>query len=569
MTRFAEVQGLTVRHVGRRAPALRELDLSWDDGERLLLLGPSGSGKSTLALCLDGVIPHALDAHWESGRVLVHGRDTRAAGLAAAASEVGVVFQDPETQLVTLEVDDEVAFGLENLGVPRDEMRRRVAEARTAMGLEGPRVPERVAQLSGGMKQRLAIASVLAMGAQGIVLDEPTANLDPDGAAAVVAAIAELGRDRTRSLLLVEHRLDDVLSLIDRVAVLDDTGHLALDASPEVAFGSQRSSLDALGVWIPQIVSLVGLLGDEDVPRTVEEAGALIAERWPVAAGTTDPGVPRSDRPVLEARGLTYRFPGRTDTALAGVDLAVAPGEVVAIVGRNGAGKSTLGLLLVGALRPSGGSVLLDGRDLRAQDRRLVRSRLAYVFQYPEHQFVARTAHEELMFGLRARGVGEAEARRRADAELASVGLAPLARADPHTLSTGQQRRLSVATALVTDPEVLVLDEPTFGQDRRHSDTLAARIDALHAEGRTVVLITHDLALVADRAGRVIALAEGRVAFDGAPRALFERDDVLDRCGLARPPVAAAFRAARRRRRDIPLLIGMREARAALAVAPA
>lgn len=570
MTRFAEVRGLTVRHVGRRAPALRELDLDWGAGERLLLLGPSGSGKSTLALCLDGVIPHALDAHWEAGSVRVRGRDTRTSGLAATASEVGVVFQDPEAQLVALAVDDEVAFGLENLGTPRAEMRRRVADARAAMGLEGRRVPERIDQLSGGTKQRLAIASVLAVRPGGVVLDEPTANLDPQGAASVLDALRALAQDRARSLLIVEHRLDDLLPLIDRVAVLDERGHLAMEASPEEAFGPRRASLDELGVWVPQVALLAALMGADRVPRSVDEAGALVAERWPRGARAVDRDAVRADeRPVLEAREITYRFPGRAEPAVADVSVRIGRGEVVAIVGRNAAGKSTLGLALVGALRPSSGSVLLDGRDLRAQDERTVRARLAYVFQYPEHQFVARTVRDELLYGLRARGVSDTAARERADAELEVAGLAQLALADPHTLSVGQQRRLSVATALVTDPDVIVLDEPTYGQDRRHFEALGARIDALRADGRTVIVITHDLGLVADHADRVVAMTDGRITFDGTQHALFDSDDVLAACGLALPPVAAAFRAARRLRPAIPFVIGLREARAVLAATPA
>lgn len=262
---------------------------------------------------------------------------------------------------------------------------------------------------------------------------------------------------------------------------------------------------------------------------------------------------------------MTHRYRGaRRRPAIEDVTVAIRPGELVAVVGRNGAGKSTLGLVLAGAVRPSAGSVRLDGRDLRVQDRRAVRARLAYVFQYPEHQFVARTVRDEVAFGLRGRGIDGTEARRRADAELDAAGLASLALADPHTLSLGQQRRLSVATALATDPDVVILDEPTFGQDRRHYDALARRVDELHRVGRTVVLITHDLGLVADHAERAIAMAEGRIVFDGPPWELFARDDVLACCGLALPPVARAFDVARADHPDLPDVIGLREARALL-----
>src|SRR5713101_7088280 len=220
---FARAESLTVRHIGRKRPALQALDLEWEEGERLLLLGPSGAGKSTLALCLDGVIPHALDAHWESGALTVGGRDTRSSSLAELTRDVGVLFQDPEAQLVMLETDDEIAFGLENLGIPREKMRVRVHEARAATGLDG-RTPRQLDRLSGGTKQRVTLAALLAMRPRGLVLDEPTANLDPAGAREILAAYERLCETRERSLLLIEHRLDLVLRLIDRVAVLGDDG---------------------------------------------------------------------------------------------------------------------------------------------------------------------------------------------------------------------------------------------------------------------------------------------------------------------------------------------------------
>jgi energy-coupling factor transport system ATP-binding protein len=247
-----------------------------------------------------------------------------------------------------------------------------------------------------------------------------------------------------------------------------------------------------------------------------------------------------------------------------GVSLEVRGGDFLALVGPNGAGKSTLGLLLAGVLRPTAGRVLLDGRDLAAHDERAVRRRLAYVFQYPEHQFAGRTVREDVLVGLRRLGVEPDEAGRRAAEALERFGLAALAEASPYLLSHGQKRRLSVATALVLRPEVLILDEPTFGQDRRHAEETLDLLSALHREGRTVVVITHDMTLVAERAQRVVALAAGRLVFDGGPHDLFRRPDVLRRCGLRRPPVAEAFARARRRRPGLPPLISLPEVDAAL-----
>ena len=531
------MEGLTLRHVGRRAPALRDLSLRWAPGERLLLLGPSGSGKSTLTLCLNGVIPHSLEAHWEAGRVLLDGQDTRRADPGHLAGRVGVLFQDPETQLVMLEVDDEIAFGLECLGVPPEEMRRRVAAARRRSGSSGGRTPSRLDALSGGAKQRVTLAAVLAMGPQALVADEPTANLDPAGARLALRLLGAAAQGR--SLLLVEHRLDDLGGLIDRVAVLDGQGHLALDRSAGTRLRRRRGPpgrprrLDAPvrhpgpAPGRPQ-TPCPSLRRRRRPPRGPLAGAGAPGRRQPLRP-RGGPQVTPAGAPVLTLDGVSYRYPGATPSRTpegsgrGRLSLEVRGGDFLALVGPNGAGKSTLGLLLAGVLRPTAGRVLLDGRDLAAHDERAVRRRLAYVFQYPEHQFAGRTVREDVLVGLRRLGVEPDEAGRRAAEALERFGLAALAEASPYLLSHGQKRRLSVATALVLRPEVLILDEPTFGQDKRHAEETLDLLSALHREGRTVVVITHDMTLVAERAQRVVALAAGRVVFDGGPRDLFRR----------------------------------------------
>ena len=545
---FAEITGLTLRHIGRRAPALRDLSLRWERGERLLLLGPSGSGKSTLALCLDGLIPHAMDAHWESGSIRVDGAETRSTGLASLSSTVGVLFQDPETQLVMLEIDDEIAFGLENHAVPRAAMAERIAAARADTGLGGERAP--IAALSGGTKQRVALAAILALRARGIVLDEPTANLDPAGTREVLDAIERLVADRDRSLLIIEHRLDLVLRSIDRVAVLDGEGRLALSGTPREVFVDAMDRLESLGVWIPQLRRLAALLGSDALPRDPAEAATVILERWPRATRAAVPAA-AAGSPVVRASDLAYRYPGSPRRALDGVSITVGQGELVAIVGANGAGKSTLGLVLAGALAPGAGAVERVGS-------------VAFVFQYPEHQFVARTVADELRVTLRARRLGPDEVERIAGGLLERAGLRALADANPFTLSHGQKRRLSVATALATEAAALILDEPTFGQDERNAGLLLETLELLRAEGRALVAITHDLALVADHATRAVALDGGRIVFDGAPATLFADEGLLTRCALRRPPVAEAFRIAAERRADVPPLVGLAAVRDAL-----
>ena len=581
------VERLTVRHIGRRAPALRDFSLEWAPGERLLLLGPSGAGKSTLALCLNGLIPHSVEAHWEAGRIRVDGQDTRQVSLGRLTRQVGLLFQDPEAQLALLEVNDEVAFGLENLGTPRPEMLRRVPAARTLLGLDPARTPPRLDQLSGGTKQRVTLAAILAMGSGALVLDEPTANLDPQGTTELFDTLADLCRDSNRSLLLVEHRLDDILALIDRVVVLDESGSGALTGPPREIFAQHAATLDRLGVWVPQVARLGALFPSAKAPLTVAEAADLLVTAWPSCPpirhgpeNSPHPSPPplrrgrearhenppsSADAAILAAEDVSYRYTPDGSPALAAVDLTVRSGEFLALAGANAAGKTTLALLLAGALQPTTGRVLLDGRDLRAVPERDVRRRLAYVFQYPEHQFVTGTVQSELLFGLQARGVAPAAAAERAMAALERIGLADLAAAHPLSLSHGQKRRLSVATALVTEPDVLLLDEPTFGQDRRYTDELLALLTDLHRSGTTVVVITHDMTIVAEHATRVVALAAGQIVFDGTPAALFARPDLLARCALRLPPIAPAVQHARERRPALPAVSSLRALAAALA----
>lgn len=542
---FARAESLTIRHVGRKRPALRDLDLDWNAGERLLLLGPSGAGKSTLALCLDGVIPHALEAHWETGRLTVDGRDTRSTSLAELTKAVGVLFQDPETQLVMLETDDEIAFGLENLGVPRDEMGVRIAEARAATGL-GPATPRRLEALSGGTKQRVALASLLAMRPRAIVLDEPTANLDPVGAREIVAAFAALAARRERSFLIVEHRLDPLLRLIDRVAVLGDDGRVALTGEPDRIFMERATELDRLGVWQPELAELAGLLGAPRMPRDANEAAALLLDRWPRGARAPQHALV-SGAITVATRDLAYRYRATDRDAVSGITLELHEGEIAAIVGANGAGKSTLGLLIADALRPSHGAVSVCGD-------------VAYIFQYPERGFLATTVREEVGHAARVGG----RIARDPDVLLERFGLARLAEANPHSLSHGEKRRLSVVSALVTSPNVLILDEPTFGQDLRNTRELVALLREEQARGTTIVVITHDLSLVAELSDRALAMAEGTIGFDGTPAELFARAD-LPSFGLALPPTADAFARARQRESSIPPVTSLAAARETLA----
>jgi energy-coupling factor transport system ATP-binding protein len=507
---------------------LREVTFSLGLGETLLLLGPSGSGKSTLALALNGLIPNGIAAEM-SGQVLIAGRDTREMPAGEAAARVGVVFQDPEAQFCMLTVEDEVAFGLENLQTPRAAMEARIDEALAQVGLSGAR-NRRVDRLSGGEKQRLALACILAMRPPVIVLDEPTANLDPLSTREFFEIVAALRA--AHAFVLIEHKLDECAALATRALLLRQDGSMLADGPPRRVFRDFAGELDEHGIWIPRVTELALAQGWQgELPLTVQEARQAGMEIGPLPRGASGPAsniaADAGERlqaplypPALEINGLSYAYPGRPP-ALRDIHLTVAAGDFTALVGPNGSGKSTLAALATGVRLPPRGAVRLFGQDLRSLTAAEVAERAGYVFQNPEHQFVADTVADELAYSLRARRRPEADVQRVVAGLVERFGLAGLESANPFTLSHGQKRRLSVATMLAAGQQMLALDEPTFGQDRRGSRALMGLLADLNRQGVTVLMITHDMRLVAEHARSVVVLVEGRVTFTGTPAELF------------------------------------------------
>ncbi|WP_435737208.1 energy-coupling factor transporter ATPase [Cellulosimicrobium sp. PMB13] len=546
-------------------------------GEAVLLLGPSGCGKSTLALATNGLVPHVVGADLE-GSVRVRGRSTAEHTPPELSRDVAMVFQDPDAQVVTGTVLDEVCFGPENLLLDVDEVLARAEAALRTVGLWDRRTHD-PATLSGGGRQRLAIACALALGSPLLVLDEPTANLDPVGTEEVYAVLRGVVARGDRAVLLVEHDLDAAVSLVDRVVVLDAAGRLVLDGPARDVLAGHAEELSDLGVWLPTAtlaalrLRAVGVHLDP-VPLTPAELTTAL-DAVPVLPDplSADPRPPRprtvtardgvehpdgmasqapdgtgTAAPVLVVDRLTFRR-GRAraaTTVLRDVSLAVAPGELVAVVGANGAGKTTLAQLAAGVLRPRrgalDGSVAVAGLDPTTADPRELAQRVGFVFQNPEHQIVTTRVDDELALGLRVRGVAEDEIAARVDDVLRRFGLADLRDRHPFLLSGGQKRRLSVGTAIVCRPDVLVLDEPTYGQDRERAAELLDLLTALHREGTAVVVVSHDMQLVAEHATRVVALADGAVLADGAPADVLADDAVLRAAGLRPPALARATR---------------------------
>ncbi len=492
-------RGVGFRYQGRPRPALSGIDVDVAPGECLLVVGPSGSGKSTLALAMAGLVPREFAGDW-SGEMLVEGLDTRTTTPEALSARVGIVFQDPESQLVMERVEDDVAFGLENRGWELPAMRERVPEALASTGLAGLE-RRRPARLSGGQQQRLALAGVLAPRPSILVLDEPTANLDPDGARAFIDRLAALRAQRGVTIVLIEHRVDLAWPLADRVLALSDEGRIVDQGAPEAVVERSGEQLVRAGVWLPEAVEAAA--GSGRGQRLIPAPGM---------PGRPASGRPRSavdawKRPVLEAAGVRFGYDGR-QPVLQDIDLVVHPGERVALRGPNGSGKSTLARLLVGLLRPDVGLIRLGGSDPARLAAAELARRAGFVFQDPELQFLGRAVADEVALGLRP------EERAGLDGLMESLGLPLTAFGErsPYTLSGGEQRRLSLACALVRDPALLILDEPTFGQDRRGVETLLAILAERAAGGTAILAVTHDDRFAAAFADRTLILEDGRIA---------------------------------------------------------
>lgn len=500
------------RHAGRKNAALSGVDLDIAPGERVLVLGPSGSGKSTLMGGLAGLLGGAEEGE-ATGTLTVDG-----VAPADARGRVGLLMQDPEAQVVLARVGDDVAFGMENLGVPREEIWPRVENSLAAVGLSVP-LDHSTTELSGGQKQRLALASILAMGPGLLFLDEPTANLDPSGVAEVRGAVEAVVEKTGATMVVVEHRVDVWASLVDRVIVVAD-GTIAADGPLDEVLAQQGAALRERGIWLPgdDVAVEVGP-APEVAPASFEGAEEGVQDGADNGAQTATP--------IARVADLTIGY-DKAAPVRSGIDLTVERGVSTCIVGANGAGKSTFALTLAGLLPPISGTVEVQTADGTRGDphewsSKQLLGRMSMVFQEPEYQFLASTVAEELAIGPRAAGMTDEEIAPLVDEHLEALGLTTLARANPMTLSGGEKRRLSVATALISAPELLILDEPTFGQDRGTWLGLVRLLRAALARGVTLVSITHDPAFVAAMGQRVVDLGQvgtrGGVPTDSADEA--------------------------------------------------
>ena len=526
------------------APAVEVLHgvtLDVPAGQSLAIMGPTSSGKSTLALVLAGLAP-SMTGGVLTGQVQVNGQDAAATPAAVLSASLGIVFQEPERQLFNMTVAEEVAFSLEGLALPPQEIGERVELALAQVGLTG--LEERSPwQLSGGQQKRLAIATLLAIRPPILLLDEPMAGLDPAARREVAAVLADLRRTAAATVIVLEKDAEFVARWAERVVILA-AGQVVLDGTPTAVF-TEVERLHELGVAVPQMAELAARLPNlvASAPfLTARQAAAVLVPQLPTLAPNLHSPLPTRQPPVyapqpaIDVREATFRYENGT-LALDRLSLAVPAGQFVAILGRNGGGKSTLARHLNGLLRPQSGAVAIGGEPSAGRRVGELAREVGYVFQNPDRQIFATSVREEVAYGVRNLGVTGQEAGQRVDEALTVFDLTAVAETPPAVLGYGLRRLVTLASVWAMQPPIWVLDEPTTGLDVRYTGILMDRLRSLHERGNTILFITHDLRLAAEFAERVVVVDGGQTVLDGPPAAVLSDAVALSSFGLRPPPV--------------------------------
>ncbi|MFC2045582.1 ABC transporter ATP-binding protein [Chloroflexota bacterium] len=529
------IEGLTFFYSDTTQPALNNVNLTINDGEFVLLTGPSGGGKSSLCRCFNGLIPH-FHGGKVSGSIVVEGQDTLKSSTKEMAKIVGFVFQDPENQLVSIDVEREVAFGPENLGFPRDLIAKRVEESLDTLGIANLRYRQ-ISELSGGEKQKVAIASVLALHPRVLILDEPTSELDPKGAEDVLSIVTRLNDELGLTVILVEHRLDRVIQYVDRLIVID-AGTIIIDGEIDDILVNHYHELSEIGIGIPPLIRLFQELkkrdaGIDKIPLTVKEGRSEIRKTLKNISVQSD-SIPNCDMKsgdtLIKIKNLWYAYPNG-HTAVKSINLEVGEGEFVAIMGRNASGKTTLVKHFNRLLVPTKGSIKINGIDTKEATIAELARKVGYVFQNPNDHLFADTVYDEVAFTLKNLGYDSKEISQRIDEVLERLHLNEHRGRYPRSLSGGEKQRVALASVLAPKPRIIILDEPTRGMEYRLKSELMKFLEECCCQGNTVILVTHDVEIVAEYAARVILMSEGRVIVDG------EKHDVLSQALLFSPQI--------------------------------
>lgn len=529
--------------------AIDEVNLDIEPGQFVAILGHNGSGKSTLAKHMNAILAPT------SGTMWVGGKDTREEdNIWDVRQSAGMVFQNPDNQIIGTVVEEDVGFGPENLGVPTDEIWKRVEESLSAVGMIEYR-HHSPNKLSGGQKQRVAIAGVVAMRPKCIVLDEPTAMLDPNGRKEVLRTVEELRKKEKVTVILITHYMEEVIGA-DRVIVMDK-GHVVMDGTTKEIF-SQVELLKKYRLDVPQVTLLAyelqqkgfaipdGILSVDELISALEQCKMKPSQAKQIASreGKEIPRIKKEETPILKLEHINYVYSPETayeKKALKDIDLDIYEGQFIGVIGHTGSGKSTMIQHLNGLMKATSGALYYKGENIYDEkyNMRALRNNVGLVFQYPEHQLFEVDVISDVCFGPKNQGFSEAECKERALEALKLVGLAEkYYDASPFDLSGGQKRRVAIAGVLAMKPKVLVLDEPTAGLDPKGRDEILDQIAYLQKEGNlTVILVSHSMEDIAKYVDRIVVMNKGNKMYDGTPKEVFAHYKELEKVGLAAPQV--------------------------------
>ena len=539
-----ELQNVSFKYWEAEEPSLRDINLEVEAGQFVLITGPTGAGKSTFLMLLNGLIPHLLHGKL-TGKVLIDGQDTKSKTVPELAMQVGMTFEDPDTQIVSLTVEDDVAFGPSNSGIEREEIHHRVQDALARTRLSG--MEERNPfTLSGGQKQGLAIAGVLAMKPDILALDEPLSMLDPVGRGMVVEILKDLVKNSGSTVIVAEQNPEPFLELADRIIVFD-SGRVIKDGSVREVF-KDVSTLAEIGVKLPPIVEVFQVLRSnghfpQDFPLTVKEAAdllePLVGDKPPPDTFLSDNNNEKDDgEPIIVTSNVQHRY-NETVMALQGVDLEIQANTTTAILGQNGCGKTTLAKHLVNVLSPTNpeAKIIVSGLDVFRTSQRQLLEHINYVFQNPDDQLFQDSVELEIAYGPKNMGVKQEKIDENVEHALKFFSLSDFREIPPKQLERGLRTKTAIASIVAMDPTILIIDEPTTGLDILDSITIFEMLQNLVDAGKTVVFISHEMDLVARFAQQVVVMHEGEIVLQGSPAKLFSNQEKLKRLSLTPPDI--------------------------------
>lgn len=527
-------RNFSFQYRAQKRPTLTDIDLEIYPGERVLIAGPSGSGKSTLAGCINGLNPFSNPGAC-TGTLTVDGVDAPHSSLFELSAHVGTVLQDPDGQFIGLTVGEDIAFALENSCTPQDEMHAITRHAAELVGIEN-HLGYAPHELSGGQKQRVSLAGVMVDQVRILLFDEPLANLDPATGKQAIELIDEIQKKTDTTVVIIEHRLEDVLwRNVDRI-VLVNGGTILADLRPDELLSG--SLLAENGIREPLYVTALRYAGVDITPDkhpahvdslVLDDTDTQKLRDWFTARPR--PAAQPEREPLLEVKGLSFGYQKGQQT-LRDVSFSIGKGEMVSIVGRNGAGKSTLSKLICGFEAPDAGEIFLNGKPLAEENIRRRAQHIGYVMQNPNQMISKTMIYEEVALGLQRSGLTEEQIREKVEATLRVCGLYPFRNWPISALSFGQKKRVTIASVLVLDPELILLDEPTAGQDFRHYTDIMEFLRGLNARGVTVVMITHDMHLMLEYTRRALVFCDGRLIADRTAAAVLCDPALVEQAAL-------------------------------------